>query len=87
GVRYQWKDDTYIFRQQVLKDDQRLEFTQAAESALDSYNSSDDVDEMLMIRPWSFPSRFHRTWDKLEAFSSKASRNRFPPIYDFKEDY
>ena len=87
GVRYQWKHDEYIFRQQVLDEDARLEFNQAAESALDSYNSSDDVDELLIIRPWSFPSRFHRTWDKLEAFSSKASRNRFPPIYDFKEDY
>ena len=87
GVRYQWKDDAYIFNQQVLDDDQRLEFSQAAESAFDAYNASDNVNEMLMIRPWSFPSRFHRTWDKLEAFSSKASRNRFPPIYDFKEEY
>ena len=87
GVRYQWKDDAYIFNQQVLNDDQRLEFSQAAESAFDAYNASDNVNEMLMIRPWSFPSRFHRTWDKLEAFSSKASRNRFPPIYDFKEEY
>lgn len=86
-VRYQWHEDSYIYAQQVLDDNQRHVFSDAAEAALQAYESSDDVDEMLLIRPWSFPSRFHRTWDKLEAFSSKASRNKFPPIYDFKEDY
>lgn len=86
-VRYQWSDDAYVFSQQVLETEARHEFYQAAESALESYQNADDVDEMLHIRPWSFPSRFHRTWDKLEAFSSKASRNRFPPIYDFQELY
>lgn len=86
-VRYQWHEDSYIFVQQVLDDGQRLEFSNAAEEAFEVYNSSEDVDEMLLIRPWSFPSRLHRTWDKLEAFSSKASRNRFPPIYDFQEIY
>jgi len=86
-VRYQWHEDAYMYNQQVLEDDKRHEFSAAAVKALDAYNTSDDVDEMLMIRPWSFPSRFHRTWDKIEAFSSKASRNRFPPIYDFKEIY
>jgi hypothetical protein len=87
SVRYQWHEDAYTFNQQVLDDDRRHEFSQAAEKALDMYNASDDVDEFLMIRPWSFPARYHRTWDKLEAFSSKASRNKFPPIYDFEEEY
>ena len=86
-VRYQWHEDVYTFNQQILDDNQRHEFSHAAERALDDYNASDDIDELLLIRPWSFPSRFHRTWDKLEAFSSKASRNKFPPIYDFKEEY
>lgn len=86
-VRYQWKEDAYVFEQQVLNDDQRHEFSHEAEKALEAYKSSDDVEEYLLIRPWSFPSRFHRTWDKLEAFSSKASRNRFPPITDFVEEY
>jgi len=86
-VRYQWHEDSYIFSQQVLDDDARHKFAEEADKALDAYNTSDDVDEFLLIRPWSFPSRFHRTWDKLEAFSSKASRNHFPPIYDFQEEY
>ena len=86
-VRYQWHEDAYTFNQQALDDNERHEFSQAAERALDVYNSSDDVNELLLIRPWSFPSRFHRTWDKLQPFSSKASRNRFPPIFDFKEEY
>jgi hypothetical protein len=84
-VRYQWHEDAYIYNQQVLDDDKRHDFSKAANESLDVYNASDDVDEYLLIRPWSFPSRFHRTWDKIEAFSSKASRNRFPPIYDFQE--
>jgi hypothetical protein len=86
-VRYQWHEDSFTFNQQVLDDEPRREFSQAAESALEAYQAADDVDEYLMIRPWSFPARYHRTWDKLEAFSSKASRNRFPPIHDFAEDY
>ncbi|MHA1136436.1 MAG: hypothetical protein ACTSSE_08120 [Candidatus Thorarchaeota archaeon] len=86
-VRYQWHEDAFTFNQQVLDDEPRKVFSQAAEAALETYNAADDVDEFLMIRPWSFPSRDHRTWDKLEAFSSKASRNRFPPIHDFQEDY
>ncbi len=84
-VRYQWYEDSYIFEQQVLEDEDRNEFGEKAEAALATYQSSDDVKELLLLRPWSFPSKFHRTWDKLEAFSSKASRNKFPPIYDFQE--
>jgi hypothetical protein len=86
-VRYQWHDDAFTFNQQVLDNEPRKEFSDAAEAALNLYNESDGVDEFLLIRPWSFPARFHRTWDKLEAFSSKASRNKFPPIYDFEEKY
>jgi hypothetical protein len=85
-IRYHWKDDAYIFQQQVLENDDRKEFIDTAEKALGMYNSSEDVDELLLVRPWSFPSRFHRTWDKLEPMSSKASRNRFPPIHDFHEE-
>jgi hypothetical protein len=86
SVKYQWKEDAYIFEQQVLDDEQRRIFYQEAEKALEAYRSSDDVNEYLLIRPWSFPSRFHRTWDKLEPFSSKASRNRFPPVTEFIEE-
>lgn len=86
-VRYQWHEDAFTFNQQVLDAEHRKEFSQAAEEALEAYNQADNVDELLQIRPWSFPARYHRTWDKLQAFSSKASRNRFPPIYDFDEKY
>lgn len=85
-IRYLWADEAYSFTQQVLDEDERKRFADAAERAMNLYHSSDDVDELLMIRPWSFPSRFHRTWDKLEPLSSKASRNQFPPIYDFVEE-
>ncbi|MHA1958925.1 MAG: hypothetical protein ACW99U_01760 [Candidatus Thorarchaeota archaeon] len=84
-VLYRWHEDAYIYRQQVWEDDERRSFYEAARSALDYYKSSDDVDEMLLIRPWSFPSRSHKTWEKLEPFSSKASRAGFPPVYDFDE--
>ena len=85
-VKYIWKEDAYIFEQQVLDDEQRHVFTREAKKAIDEYSSSENVHEYLVIRPWSFPSRFHRTWDKLEPFASKASRNRFPPIIDFPEE-
>jgi hypothetical protein len=86
SIKYQWKEDAYIFEQQVLDDDMRHLFYQEAEKALEAYRASEGVNEYLLIRPWSFPSRFHRTWDKLEPFSSKASRNRFPPITEFTEE-
>jgi hypothetical protein len=84
-VLYKWHEDSYVFRQQVWVEKDREEFHSLAKSALDAYNAAKDVDELLLIRPWSFPSRLHRTWDKLEPFSSKASRNSFPPIYNFTE--
>jgi hypothetical protein len=85
-IKYQWKEDAYIYEQQVLDDDQRRAFADVAEKAFNEYRSSENVKEYLLVRPWSFPSRFHRSWDKLEPLSSKASRNRFPPIIDFEED-
>ena len=86
SVRYQWSDEAYVYSQQVLEQEERARFAKAAEKALSLYQSSDDVAEILFVRPWSFPSRFHRTWDKLEPLSSKASRNKFPPIHDFDEE-
>ncbi|MFW9802000.1 MAG: hypothetical protein ACFFFC_05080 [Candidatus Thorarchaeota archaeon] len=86
SIKYQWYEDSYTYQQQVLENEERRRIAEDAQKALDFYNSSDDVEEVLLIRPRSFPSRFHNTWDKLEAFASKASRNRFPPIYDFVED-
>ncbi len=85
-VRYEWHEDAYTYRQQVLENEDRRDFCDKAESALEAYRASEDVDEMLLVRPRSFPSRFHKTWKELDAFSSKASRNRFPPIYDFVEE-
>ncbi|MFW9911969.1 MAG: hypothetical protein ACFFEU_05840 [Candidatus Thorarchaeota archaeon] len=86
SIKYQWHEDAYQYQQQVLDNEERQRIVEDAKKALAVYRSSDDVKEVLTIRPRSFPSRFHKSWDKLEAFSSKASRNRFPPIYDFVED-
>ena len=85
-IMYQWYEDAYTFRQQVWDDKERQEFLSAAKEALQVYHSSEDVNEYVQIRPWSFPSRFHRTWDKLEPFACKASRNFFPPIFNFDEE-
>ncbi|MFW9846170.1 MAG: hypothetical protein ACFFD6_05455 [Candidatus Thorarchaeota archaeon] len=86
SIKYQWHEESYVYQQQVLDNEERKKIAEDAQKALDIYKSSEDVDEVLAIRPRSFPSRWHRTWDKLEAFASKASRNPFPPIYDFIED-
>ena len=85
-ILYQWYEDSYTFKQQVWEDEKRESIYTAAENALDTYKSSKKVQELVLIRPWSFPSRFHQTWDKLEPFASKASRNSFPSIYDFEEE-
>jgi hypothetical protein len=85
-ICYQWYDEIYTFRQQVFEKDSRKEILRAAQDTLEAYESKTEVDQFLLIRPWSFPSRFHRTWDKLEPFASKASRNGFPPIYDYEEE-
>ena len=84
-ILYQWHEDSYVYRQQVWKEEPRKSILSAAEDALNVYRSSKDVPQVLLIRPWSFPSCLHRSWDHLEPFASKASRNRFPPIYDFEE--
>ena len=85
-ILYKWFDDSYVFRQQVWDTDQRRILLEAAQRALATYQSSDDVSEYLMIRPTSFPSYFYTTWEKLDPLSSKASRNGYPPVYDFIED-
>lgn len=85
-IIYLWHEDSYTFRQQVWEQEPRQSILDAANSALSTYRSSSDVRQVLLIRPWSFPSSLHRTWDQLEPFNCKASRNRFPPIYDFEED-
>ncbi|MGM0686239.1 MAG: hypothetical protein ACQET3_04675, partial [Promethearchaeati archaeon] len=85
-ICYQWYDEIYTFRQQVFDEKARREILEAAQDTLGIYEEKTEVEQFLLIRPWSFPSRFHRTWDKLEPFASKASRNGFPPIYDFEEE-
>jgi hypothetical protein len=85
-ILYQWYDDSYIFRQQVWDKEERSILLKAAQSALASYRSSGDVPEILLIRPMAFPSYFYTTWEKLDPMSCKASRNGFPPIYDFVEE-
>jgi len=84
-IMYQWYDDGYVFQQQVWDKDERKVLLDAAKEALSEYKRSDDVDELLLIRPWAFPSYFYTTWEKLDPLSCKASRNGFPPIHDFKE--
>ena len=84
-LHYRWHEDYYTFYQQVWDEEERHEFYHEANDALQIYHSSEDATELLQIRPWSFPSKFHRSWDKLDPFSSKASRNGFPPIFDFEE--
>lgn len=86
SIRYHWYEDSYQYQQQVLDNDERRRICEDAERALEISQTSDDVEQVLFIRPRSFPSRFHKSWEKLEAFSSKASRNRFPPIYEFIEE-
>lgn len=84
-IKYQWYDDGYVFEQQVWDKDSRKIYLDDAKEALRKYQQSKNVKELLLIRPWSFPSYFYTTWEKLDPLSCKASRNRFPPVYDFKE--
>ena len=86
SIHYKWFDDAYIFRQQVWDKDQRPVLLEAAKNALAAYQSSDDTSEFLMIRPAAFPSYFYTVWEKLDPLSCKASRNGYPPVYDFNED-
>jgi len=85
-ILYQWYDDDYTFRQQVWDKEERKIILDKAKNALSAYRNSDSVEELISIRPWSFPSYFHATWDKLQPFLSKASRNGFPPHHDFIEE-
>jgi hypothetical protein len=85
-ILYKWYDDSYIFRQQVWDKEERQALLKAAQDTLAAYQASSDVPELLLIRPMSFPSYFYTTWEKLDPLSCKASRNGFPPIYDFIEE-
>jgi len=85
SIQYKWYDDAYIFSQQVWDNDQRPILLDAAKKALAAYRSSDDISELLLIRPAAFPSYFYTTWEKLDPMSCKASRNGYPPVEDFEE--
>ncbi|MFW9800697.1 MAG: hypothetical protein ACFFD9_09690 [Candidatus Thorarchaeota archaeon] len=79
-ILYRWTDGDYTFRQLVWDEERRNTILKGAQEVFELYGESEDVSNYPMIRPWSFPSSFHETWEKLEPFSSKASRIAFPPI-------
>ncbi len=81
-IAFIWHEDSYTFRLQVWDDEDRKAILDAARNALETYRSSDDVSEMKLIRPWSFPSTFYETWDDLKPNACKASREGFPPIFE-----
>ena len=85
-IIYQWYDDGYVFRQQVWDKDERRVILDAAKEAFAANQKAVGVKELLLIRPWAFPSYFYTTWEKLDPLSCKASRNGFPPAYDFVEE-
>jgi len=85
-IAYLWHEDSYTFLQQVWNDEERTSILKKAKEAHDAYLNDDNVPELRLIRPWSFPSRFHDTWEELQPFASKASRDGFPPIYEEEED-
>jgi hypothetical protein len=85
-ILYQWFEDSYTFRQQVWDEEERQSILEAAQNTLAAYRATDNPQELVLVRPWSFPSRFHRSWDKLEPFASKVTRNSFPPVFDFVEE-
>jgi hypothetical protein len=51
-ISYQWFEDTFIFRQQVWEKESRDAILAAALEALKTYRSSDNVKQVLTIRPW-----------------------------------
>lgn len=79
-IAYVWYEDSYTFTQQVWADDERNDLLQRIRSAHEAYQNDDSIRELRLIRPWSFPSVDHETWDNLQPFASKASRDGFPPI-------
>ncbi|MFW9908726.1 MAG: hypothetical protein ACFFEF_09140 [Candidatus Thorarchaeota archaeon] len=79
-IAYIWHEDSYTFTQQVWDDNERNDILQRVKSAHQAYLQDDTISELRLIRPWSFPSVSHDTWDDLKPFVSKASRDGFPPI-------
>ncbi|NHI88632.1 MAG: hypothetical protein EAX87_03855 [Candidatus Thorarchaeota archaeon] len=85
-IAYIWHEDNYTFTQQVWDDSERNEILMKVKTAHEEYQKDDSIKELRLIRPWSFPSVFHDTWDNLKPFVSKASRDGFPPIEEIIED-
>lgn len=81
-IAYIWHEDSYTFQQQVWDNDERKEILEKVTGALEAYREDESVEEFVLVRPWSFPSSFHETWDDLQPFASKASRDGFPPIIE-----
>ncbi|NHJ13794.1 MAG: hypothetical protein EAX95_08955 [Candidatus Thorarchaeota archaeon] len=84
-IAYVWHEDSYTFQQQVWEDEERKEILKKVTTALQAYREDQAVDEFVLVRPWSFPSVFHDTWDDLQPFASKPSRDGFPPITETNE--
>lgn len=85
-ILYRWEHSAYTFRQLVWDDERRNRIFKEATDAFELYCTSEHVKELPLIKPWSFPSSFHETWDDLDPFSSKASRIAFPPIDGLETD-
>ncbi len=85
-ILYRWNDGDYTFRQLVWDEERRSKILSGARKAFERYRRSKHVSKYPVIRPWSFPSSFHETWDDLEPFSSRASRIGFPPIHGLEDE-
>ena len=81
-IAYVWHEDNYTFKQQVWDMEEHGTLLDTLKRVHQQYLRDDTVPELKLIRPWSFPSRFHETWDHLQPFASKASREGFPPIFE-----
>ena len=79
-IAYIWHEDSYTFQQQVWDDEERKAILEKVTGALEAYKEDETIEEFVLVRPWSFPSVYHDTWDDLQPFASKASRDGFPPI-------
>ncbi len=84
-LAYVWYEDEYTFLQQVWDEKERRQILDKVKETRQMYINDDDIPELKMIRPWSFPSRLHDTWDDLKPFASQASRDGFPPIYETED--
>ncbi|MFW9786363.1 MAG: hypothetical protein ACFFE2_06825 [Candidatus Thorarchaeota archaeon] len=84
-ILYRWSDGDYIYRQLVWDEERRNRILTGAKEVFELYGTLEHVGIYPVIRPWSFPSSFPDTWEKLEAFSSKPSRIGFPPTHGLDE--